>query len=67
MFLLFLCVPQKKLKAALLIGTAVLAGCLLWQHVHYTVDVLAAPFFAYGAFRITFLLHQKFKPEDIVI
>lgn len=64
MFILFLCVPQKKLKAILLVGTILLAACLLWQHVHYTVDVLAAPFFAYGAFRIVFLLHKKFKSED---
>lgn len=67
MFLLFLCVPQKKLKTVLLIGTVVLAVCLLWQHVHYTVDVLAAPFFAYGAFRVTFLFHQKFKSKDIAL
>lgn len=67
MFILFLCVPQKKFKAVLLFGTGVLAICLLCQHVHYTVDVLAAPFFAYGAFRITFLFHQIFKSKDIML
>jgi len=28
------------------------AVCVLWQHVHYTVDVLVAPLFAYASFRL---------------
>lgn len=64
-FLLVLCVPQRNLQAILLGMTFLLAACLLLQHVHYTVDVLAAPFFSYGAYRIVKTAHQKFntKPD----
>ena len=65
-FVLFLCVQQKFLKIILLAGTFVLAACLLTQHVHYSVDVFAAPFFAYGANRLVFLFHRKVKPNSIV-
>jgi hypothetical protein len=65
MFILFLCVPQRTLKVMLLSGTVLLAVCLLGQHVHYTVDVITAPFFAYGAYRIVLLLHHHLKSKPI--
>lgn len=34
-------------------GALILASMLLLQHVHYTIDVLAAPFFAAVCFRLT--------------
>ncbi len=58
--LLFFCVCQKIMKIILFIATAVLAFALLKQHVHYSVDVLSAPFFAYGAYRAVVLSHSKF-------
>ena len=52
MFLLFLAVPGRPARAYFLAST-VAVGCLvLVQHVHYAVDVLAAPAFAYAAWRI---------------
>ena len=42
-----LCLENKKEKMWVFCGTAVLALLLLIQHVHYTADVIAAPFFSY--------------------
>lgn len=50
LFLLFLVVKNKKIKLFFLCLTFAVAVCVLVQHVHYTIDVIAAPFFAYGAF-----------------
>ena len=47
MFLLFLCLKNKYDRTFALIATVVIAALLLVQHIHYTIDVLAAPFFTY--------------------
>ena len=52
MFLLFLAVPGRAARAFFLACTASVAFHVLVQHVHYAVDVLAAPPFAYAAWRI---------------
>jgi len=59
LFILFLCSESKKLKAAFLIGTIVVALSVVLQHVHYSIDVVAAPFFAYTSFRIARLIEGK--------
>jgi hypothetical protein len=51
-FLLFLAVPGRRMRALFLACTVGVGACVLVQHVHYAVDVLAAPFFAYGSFRL---------------
>ena len=60
MFLFFLTNRNKKLRPVFLAATFMVGACVLIQHVHYTIDVLAAPFFAYTGFRIAVLL----KPKD---
>jgi hypothetical protein len=52
LFLLALAVPGRRSKALFLACTAAVGAAVLVQHVHYTVDVLAAPLFAYASFRI---------------
>ena len=48
--LLFFLIEIKWFKTILGICTCIVAFLLLKQHVHYTVDVIAAPFFAYAAY-----------------
>ena len=59
MFLLFLTSQNKKLKTLFLGSTFIVGASVLLQQTHYTVDVIAAPFFCYGAFRAVYLINQK--------
>ena len=52
LFLLALAVTAPRGRALFLACTAAVGFCVLSQHVHYTIDVLAAPFFAYGSWKI---------------
>jgi hypothetical protein len=52
LFLLFLCAGNRPTKYVFLLCTLAVACCVLLQHAHYTIDVVAALFFAYGAYRI---------------
>jgi membrane-associated phospholipid phosphatase len=61
MFLLFLVSKKKILKITFLICSILVASCVLVQHVHYTIDVIAAPFFAYTCYRIARLINRKKK------
>ena len=47
LFLIFLCLEKKNDKLIVLLSTGIVGLLLLVQHVHYSMDVLAAPFFAY--------------------
>jgi hypothetical protein len=49
-FLLFLMIPGRRLRVTYACATLLVGLCVVVQHVHYTVDVVAAPFFAYGAY-----------------
>lgn len=51
LFLLALAAPGRPSRAFFLGCTAAVAGCLLLQHVHYAVDVLAAPLAALASWR----------------
>jgi hypothetical protein len=49
---LILVEPKRGFRWIKMIGTLVVAIMLLVQHIHYTIDILAAPLFTYAAFRI---------------
>jgi membrane-associated phospholipid phosphatase len=60
-FMLALVFWDKKWLRYFLIGMSVLFGvAAVLGHYHYTIDVIAAPFFAYGIFTIA----KKLFPED---
>ncbi|MBL1215436.1 MAG: hypothetical protein HND52_18865 [Ignavibacteriae bacterium] len=61
MFLLSLTAPLKKIKYIFIVLTVLVGLAVLIQHAHYTVDVLAAPFFAYTSYRIIIILNKKFN------
>jgi hypothetical protein len=61
MFFLFLVSPSRKMKMLYFFGFIIIAVAVLLQHVHYTIDVIAAPFFTYTSFRIILLLRKNFN------
>jgi hypothetical protein len=60
-FLIFLSLKKKTDRLYALLSSIILGFLLLVQHVHYTIDVLAAPIFTYAVFRLTLLFTKKEK------
>jgi hypothetical protein len=50
LFLFYLCANKKADKYYILIAAISVGILLLIQHVHYTIDIVCAPFFAYGCY-----------------
>jgi|SRR5579862_1749119 len=61
-FLIFLCLKNKLEKVLTLTATFFLAILLMIQHIHYVIDIVAAPFFTY----IAFLIARKIAPDKYV-
>jgi hypothetical protein len=59
MLILALTAPQPWLRKLFLVCTIAVAVLVLWQHVHYSIDVLIAPVFALLAYQIALLAHRK--------
>ncbi len=59
MALLMLAIPYRPLKYYLIAATALVAMFLLTQHVHYTIDVFAAPLFSWGSYTLVSKLRVK--------
>ena len=59
LFLLFLISDKKHLKIIFLISTVLVGIAVLLQHVHYTIDVLAAPFFAYSSYKLAKIINER--------
>jgi hypothetical protein len=52
LFLAFLCLERKWDRILALAGTIIVACLLLVQHVHYTVDIIAAPIIIYPVYKL---------------
>ena len=59
MVLIFLCLERRMDKIIALIATFAVAYLLLVQHIHYTIDILAAPIVVYACYRLTRYLLYK--------
>ncbi|PZX65939.1 phosphatase PAP2-related protein [Hydrotalea sandarakina] len=51
-FLIFLVLKKNKLKNLALLSTMLIGVMVLIQHVHYTIDVVMAPFFAFLVYKL---------------
>ncbi len=54
-------VPSRPVKKVLGVASLVVGGLLLWQHVHYTVDVLVAPLAAWLSWRAVNGMHERLQ------
>jgi PAP2 superfamily C-terminal len=62
-FLVFLCLKKKTDRIYALSASMLLGALLLVQHVHYTIDVLAAPVFTYLAYRLSLKFTKRESRE----
>lgn len=61
MFIFFLTSEHRLPRILFLSAAALIAVLVIIQHVHYTIDVLAAPFFTYCSYAIVLTIHRKFR------
>jgi hypothetical protein len=54
--------PKRGFRWIKIAGTCAVAAMLLIQHIHYTIDILAAPLFTYAAFRMVKYFLGKINP-----
>ncbi|MBX3042424.1 MAG: hypothetical protein KIT33_07080 [Candidatus Kapabacteria bacterium] len=59
-YIMYLVSQKKSYKIFFLIATIIIGFAVVIQHVHYSVDVIAAPFFGYGVYRVVYLLNTKY-------
>jgi membrane-associated phospholipid phosphatase len=58
--LIFLCLERKTDRLISLVCVIAIMFLLLVQHVHYTIDVVAAPIAVYGCYRLTrYILYKS--------
>ena len=58
--LMFMCAQHKYLKTFCFVALMIAPALLIWQHVHYTVDVLVAPFVVYGCVKFVDWTNHNF-------
>lgn len=61
LFMLFLVVDNKPYRQIFLILTFIVGISVILQHVHYFIDVFAAPFFACGSYLIVKYIRERFS------
>jgi hypothetical protein len=64
MFLLYLTSGKKYYRILFFSFTIIVAICVLIQHVHYAIDVFAAPFFTFGSYYLVCMFKKKFFNDE---
>jgi hypothetical protein len=59
LLLLFHNSRNRYMKFSFLAGTFIVVISVLLQHVHYSIDVFAAPFFAYASYKISLWINDN--------
>ena len=57
--LLIFVTSNKYIKAIAFAATVVVGSLILWQHVHYTFDVLFAPIAAFTSYKLVTYVHRE--------
>ncbi|MBP1649206.1 MAG: hypothetical protein H6Q30_2651 [Bacteroidetes bacterium] len=65
LFLLFLTAQGRTLRTVFMICTVTVGISVLLQHVHWTVDVLVAPFVSYACFRVVTMLAYRRRSREL--
>ena len=63
LFLIFLLTEKKTLKFIFLTSTFIVAAAVILQHVHYSIDVIIAPFVAYSSYRIIRIYRDRISEK----
>ncbi|MGD8781890.1 MAG: phosphatase PAP2-related protein [Ignavibacteria bacterium] len=58
-FLCFLLLIKSRIRFVFLALTIIIGLFVIIQHVHYSIDVLAAPFFSFGSYRLAIYFINK--------
>lgn len=64
LFLLAIVSPKRKMKIIFMISTILVAFFVLAQHVHYTIDVVAAPVYVYACYSLALFFRNKFHLNE---
>ncbi len=62
LFILFLTANRRVTRIAFMVLTLVVAAAMLLQHVHYSIDVVAAFFFTYADYALLRKFRVRFPP-----
>jgi hypothetical protein len=66
-FLVFLCLKKKSDRLYTLFASILLGILLLVQHVHYTIDVVAAPVFTFAVYWLALLFTKRENNSEIIL
>ena len=64
-FMLFLTAPNRTTKRLFFLATILIVVAVLVQHTHYSVDVIAAPFFTYGCYGLACYFDRRVMRMDL--